>query len=195
MSSKDEASNIRIKNVIDMAITFTAMGRVFERGSKNEIAKELGSSFGKLAAVDGKGDFEKVHSEFCEWFIKNVSTAERVLKNKKIKRSQSASYGHAAKVFDIAVKVYAYYCHLPDCESAPKLLPVLHGAVDIPIMKNLKKRYPKENINASTIEAVDKSEYVALQKLVSKHIEDEFENLILPVQYDDIMWNRLSRRA
>ena len=115
--------------------------------------------------------------------------------NKKIKKSQSASYGHAAKVFDIAGKVYVYYCHLPGCESAAKLLPVLHGAVDTLIMKNLKKEYPKENIKAETIEAVSKSEYFALQKLVAKHIEDEFKSLILPVQYDDIMWHRLNRRA
>ena len=27
-----------------------------------------------------------------------------------------------------------------------------------------------------------------------RHIEDEFDNLILPVQYDDILWYRLNRR-
>jgi hypothetical protein len=191
----DEASEIKIKNVIDMAITFSAMNRVFEEGSKQKIAQKLENSLGLLTAVDGKDAFEKVHSEFCKWFIKNVSTAEKVLKNKKIKKSQSASYGQAAKVFNIAGKVYAYYCHLPDCESAANLLPVLHAAVDTLMMKNLKKEYPKENIKAETIEAVSKSEYFALQKLVAKHIEDEFNNLILPVQYDDIMWHRLNRRA
>ena len=195
MNPRDEASEIKIKNVIDMAITFSAMNRVFEKGTKQNIAQKLENSLGLLTAVDDKDAFEKAQSEFCEWFIKNVSTAEKVLKNKKIKKSQSASYGQAAKVFDIAGKVYAYYCHLPGCESATKLLPVLHGAVDTLIMKNLKKKCPKNNIKAETVEAVTKLEYFALQKLVARHIEDEFNNLILPVQYDDIMWHRLNRRA
>jgi len=195
LNQKDEASSIKIKNVIDMAITFSAMNRVFEEGSKQKIARKLECSFGLLAGIDGKHNFEKIHSEFCEWFVKNVSTAKKVLKNKKIKKSRAASYGQAAKVFDVALKVYVYYCNLPDCESAAKLLPVLHGAVDTLMMKNLKKNYPKENIKAETVEAVDKSDYVALQKLVTKHIEAEFNNMILPVQYDDIMWHRLNRRA
>jgi hypothetical protein len=195
MYHKDEASSIKNKNVIDMAITFSAMNRVFEEGSKQKIARKLECSFGLLAAVDGEDNFEKIHSEFCEWFVKNVFSAKKVLKNKVIKSSRAASYGQAAKIFDVALKVYVYYCNLPDCESAAKLLPMLHGAVDTLMMKNLKKNYPKEDIKAKTIEAVSKSDYVALQKLVTKHINDEFNNLILPVQYDDILWYRLNRRA
>lgn len=195
MNPRDEASEIKIKNVIDMAITFSAMNRVFEEGTKQKIAQKLANSLGLLTSVDGKDAFEKVQSEFCEWFIKSVSTAEKVLKNKKIKKSQSASYGQAAKVFNVAGKVYSYYCHLPDCESAAKLLPVLHAAVDTRMMKNLKKKYPQNNIEAETVEAVTKPEYFVLQELVARHLKDEFNNLILPVQYDDIMWRRLNRRA
>ena len=33
----DEASEIKIRNVIDMAISFSAMNRVFEEGSKQKI--------------------------------------------------------------------------------------------------------------------------------------------------------------
>ena len=190
-----EASEIKKKNVIDMAITFSAMNRVFEEGSKQKIMQKLENSLGLLQSVDGNESFEKIHSEFCEWFINNVSTAEKVLKNKKIKKSQSASYGQAAKVLNIATKVYTYYCQLPDCKSAVKLLPVLHAAVDTQMMKNLIKEYPKENISAVTIEAISKSEYLILQKLVTKHIEDKFNKLILPVQYDDIIWYRLNRHT
>jgi hypothetical protein len=180
----DEASEIKIKMVIDMAITFSAMIRVFEKGSKQKIAQKLENSLGLLTAVEGKDVFEKVHSEFCKWFIKNISTR---------KKSQSASYGQAAKVFNVVGKVYVYYCNLPDCESAAKLLPLLHAALDNEMMKNLKKEYPKENIKVKTIQAVNKPEYYALQKLVAKHIEDEFNNLIHPVQYEDIMWYRFNR--
>ena len=195
MFQKDEVLAIKIKNVIDMAITFSAMNRVFEAGSKQKIAEKLECSFNFLESVDNKDDFEKIHSEFCEWFVKNVSSAKRVLKNKEIKRSRAASYGQGAKVFDVALKVYVYYCNLPNCESAAKLLPLLHGAVDTLMMKNLKRNYPMMKIKAETIEAVDKSDYAVLQKLVKKHIEEEFDNLITPVQYDDIMWYRLNRRT
>lgn len=195
MNPRAEASDIKLKNVIDMAITFTAMNRVFEKGSKKRISEQLEKSLGSLTSVQNKDSFEKVHSEFCNWFTEQISTAEKELKNKKTKNSRRASYGHAAKVFDIAAKVYVYYCHLPSCDSATQLMPFLHGAVDTPILRNLKATYPASNITAETIEAVGETEYGALQKLVAQHVQDEFRKLILPVQYDDIMWHRLNRRA
>ena len=124
----------------------------------------------------------------------NISTAQKTLRNKKIKKSRSASYGQAAKVFDVALKVYVYYCNLPDNDTASKLLPLLHGAVDTLMMKDLKTRFPNANIKAETIEAVERIDYFSLQNLVTKHIEDEFDNQILPVQWDDIMWHRLNRQ-
>jgi hypothetical protein len=105
------------------------------------------------------------------------------LKNKK---SHAASYGQAAKLFNVAAKVYVYYCHFPSCESSAKLLPLLHAAVDNLMMRNLKKKYPKENISAETIYAVGKSDYVALQKLVSRQIEDDFKNLIADLACENI---------
>jgi hypothetical protein len=194
LSQLDEAFSIQKKNIIDMAITFSAMNRVFEHGSKQKIAVNLERSLGFLINIDDKAIFEEIHADFCERFIQNISTAERVLKNNRIKRSRAASYGQAAKVFDVALKVYVYYCNLPDSVSVSKLLPMLHSAVDTLMMKNLKMKYLEENVKAKTIEAVGKSDYVVLQKMVKKHIEDEFENKILPVHYDDIMWYRLNKR-
>ena len=195
MDQSEEAKSIRKKNIIDIAVSFSAMNRLFEQGSKQRIAKQLESFLDLLEGVKSKDDFETIHSDFCEWFVQNVFTAEKVLKNKKIKMSRAASYGQAAKVFDVALKVYVYYCNLPDHESAAKLLPMLHSAVDTLMMKNLKKKYPKENIKAETIEAVSKFDYAILQKMVHHHIEDEFDEPILPVHYDDIMWYRLNRPA
>ena len=189
----DYTKSLRKKNIIDIAISFSAMNRLFEQGSKQKIAKKLENSFDLLAGFENKDDFEKKHSDFCEWFVQNIFTAEKVLKNKKIKRSRAASYGQAAKVFDVALKVYVYYCNLPDYESATKLLPMLHSAVDTLMMKHLKKKYPKENIKAETIEAVGKFDYVVLQKMVHQHIEDEFDKSILPVHYDDMVWYWLHR--
>src|SRR5271157_2522286 len=102
MDPEDEASQIKIKNVIDMAIGFSAMTRVFEKGSKQKIAGKLEYSLGLLSGVDSKGDFEKIHSEFCEWFVKNICTSKKDLENKN---SKAASYGQAAKLFNIAAKV------------------------------------------------------------------------------------------
>jgi hypothetical protein len=176
-----------------MAIAFSAMTRVFEKGSKQKIAEKLESSLGHLAGVDGKDEFEEIHSEFCKWFVGNINTAQRVVKNKMLKKSHLASYGQAGKVFNVVLKVYVYYCNLPDCESAAKLLPMLHAAVDTLMMKDLKENYPYETIKAETIEAVSKSEYDTLQKMVNWHIEDKFQNKIFPVHWDDIMWYRLNR--
>ena len=72
---------------------------------------------------------------------------------------------------------------------------MLHCAVDTLMMEHLKKKYPKENLKAKTIEAVSKTDYVVLQKMVKQHIEDEFDKPLLPVQYEDIMWYGLNRRA
>ncbi|MCJ7583796.1 MAG: hypothetical protein MUO30_03370 [Anaerolineales bacterium] len=195
MNQMDEASSIRYKNIIDIAISFSAMTRVFEQGSKQKIAGKLEYSLGLLAGIEGKDKFENMHSDFCEWFVNNVFTAEKVLKNKKIKKSRAASYGQAAKVFNIALKVYVYYCNLPDYETAAKLLPMLHSAVDTLMMEHLKKKYPEENIKAETIEGVSKADYFVLQKMVNQHIKDEFEKPIQPIHYDDIMWYRLNKRA
>ena len=193
MNEENEASSIKNKNVIDMAITFSAMNRVFTAGSKQKIAGKLEDSFALLANCDGKKDFEKIHSEFCEWFVKNISTSKKVLKDSEIKTSRAASYGQAAKVFDVALKVYVYYCNLPDFESATNLLPMLHAAVDTLMMRKLKEDYPNEKIKAQTIKGVSKSEYIALQKLVGKNIEEKFNNEIEPVHYDDIVWYWLNR--
>jgi hypothetical protein len=190
----DEFDRIKMKNVIDMAITFTAMNRVFQKESKKTIVQELEAAFHRLATVEDRHSFETIHSDFCDWFVASVRTAPKKLKNNTIKPSRNASYGHAAKIFDIAGKVYVYYCHLPNRETAVTLLPLLHGAVDTPIMKYLKSKFQTDRVLAETIEGITKSEYMAIQGLVAKDIETEFKNLIFPVQYDDFMWSRLNRR-
>ena len=92
----DEAYSIKNKAIIDNAISFSAMNRVFEQGSKKKIADKLEWSLGLLAGVGNKTDFEKIHTEFCEWFVQNIFTAKNVLKNKKIKKSRTASLCLAA---------------------------------------------------------------------------------------------------
>lgn len=193
MPPRDEARSTLITNVIDMAVTFTAMIRIFESGSKSKIVPKLGAAFSELNSALDVNDFDAIHTRFCEWFVENVKTAFKILKGGKEKPSRPASYGHAAKVFDIAVKVYVQYCHLPDCASASRLLPFLHGAIDTPILDHLKVTYPNAEIPSTTIESVGRSEYQILQLLIARQIKEDFHGGIFPAQYDDIMWNRLNR--
>jgi hypothetical protein len=58
----EEAKVVRKKNIIDIAISFSAMNRLFEQGSKQKIARQLESVFELLVNVERKDDFEKIHS-------------------------------------------------------------------------------------------------------------------------------------
>lgn len=193
MSPNEEAETTKASNVVDMALTFTAMIRLFETGSKQRILDQLHKSFSKLSDVSSYQEYHLIHLEFCKWFEGNIFTASKILKNKSEKISGPASYGHAAKIFDIAVKVYVHYSYLPNSKAAATLLPFLRGAIDTPIMSFLKAKYPLAGIKAKTIEALGMPEYEALQGLIARHIQEEFQGKIFPVQYDDVMWHRLNR--
>jgi hypothetical protein len=193
VSHLEAADKVRRQNIIDMALMFTAMIRVFEASSKAKIVNRFAVFCKKLPHVKGGQSYETIHREFCTWFVQNVRTASKPLRNKKIKMSTRASYGHGAKVLDIASKVYVHYCGMPDAKTAKIVLPFLHGAIDTPILKDLKKRFPSEAISASTIEGINEDDYETLQQLVARDIREQFEGSILPVQYDDIQWRKLNR--
>lgn len=187
------AAIVKRKNVIDMAITFTAMIRVFEKGSKKRIVERLRHTFEKLEGVPNAKEYRSIHDSFCVWFTNDICTAERKKNGRIIKRSGPASYGQAAKILDISMKVYVYYCSQPTQEISKQIIPFLNGAVDTPILNHLKSLYPAEAIKADTIESVDKETYNRLQASLSWDIATRFDNKIYPVQYDDIMWNQLNR--
>ena len=105
---------------------------------------------------------------------------------------RAASHGHSAKVLDIALKVYVYYCGQP-AENTGLLLPLLHSALDTPMIEHLHRRFPKAGLSAWTILQVDEDEYRRMQSLVATEIATDFRSEIFPVQYDDIMWRRLNR--
>jgi hypothetical protein len=187
------AQETKTKNIVDMGLAFSAMTRVFSEGSKPRISERLEQLFAGLDRINEKTDYEKVHADFCNWFAQNIRSAERKLKNGRIKASCECSYGQAAKVLDISAKVYVYYCAQPSPETARRLVPMLHGAVDVPIMQHLSSRFPRAGIRSKTIEQVGWDEYQCLQALLAEEITQDFESQIHPVQYDDIMWRRLNR--
>jgi hypothetical protein len=51
----------------------------------------------------------------------------------------------------------------------------------------------QDQFEAEAIAAVSEPEYFALQKLVNKQIKDHFEDQIAPVEWDEILWERLNR--
>ena len=189
------AHSIKIKNIIDIGVSFSAMTRLFEQGSNRKITEKLEAATGLLDSIECTTDFELMHMDFCDWFINNICTAPRAKNNNQQKASQRASYGQAAKVLNVALKVFVYYCNLPENNIADHLLPMLHCTVDTPMMELLKMKYPQEGFNAVTIGSVHKPDYFLLQRMVMKHIQDDFDNTILPVHYDDIIWYQLNRRT
>ncbi len=185
--------NAKVSNIIDMAITFTTMTRLFKIGSKELIGSELRKFIIELSTIAAKGEFEQMHRGFCNWFCQNILTASKVLKNGVAKPSQPASYGQGAKVLDIALKVCVFYCSLPNPATASQINPFLHGGVDTPIMNHLKLTYPDTEIPSTTIQGIDKIIYDTLQDLIVRDIRAKYKDEILPVQYDDILWNKLNR--
>ena len=73
------------KNIIDMALTFTAMMRVFSEGSKDRIASKFEELCPQLTTVKSKDDYEQIHTSFCDWFVGEIKTAHKTLKNGKPK--------------------------------------------------------------------------------------------------------------
>jgi len=187
------AEDAKKSNILDMAITFTAMVRVFAKGSKERVARQLWEMASGLSAITSADDYEQTHRVFCEWFCREIGTAAKTLKNGKTKPSRPASFGQAAKVLDIVLKVYVFYCSQPSSDVASRISPFLHGAVDRHIMDHLKRKYPETPVRATTVEQVDEQIYRVLQTLLARDIKDRFHSDILAVQYDDIMWQKLNR--
>jgi hypothetical protein len=187
------ANEIKSKNVIDMGLLFTSMIRLFEQNTKPKLEIKLFSEFQKLEEIRTEKDFRKFHNNFCQWFVLNVKTARRKNGDRIIKESRLARYGHAAKLIDVVLKVYVYYSNLPDFETAAIIIRFMNTAIDNPILNHLKTRFPEENIYANTVEQIDQKLYDRLQNLIKEEIVKDFNNEIIPTQYDDIMWRKFSR--
>ena len=98
----------KLKNIIEMAVGFTVMKRVFEKRATTTIKDKLYEILQDLEKIETIDDFDKMHDSFCRWFVLNIKLA---------KSDGFASYGHSAKVLDISLKVFVYYCGLPDYEN------------------------------------------------------------------------------
>lgn len=185
MNDQSELEEIRLHNIIDMGLTFSAMIRLFEKGSKKTLRRQILTKAKNVFEAKSEENFNIVHSSFCDWGVKNVLLA---------KKGTPTSYGQIAKTFDVVLKVTVYYCHLPNCEKSREISKYLNAAVDTKMMAMLGDYYP-EDIRPwpTTVEQVDKTVYMKLQKIVRKFIKERHSNSILPVQFDDFYWKALNR--
>ena len=190
MDALELAEKAKKQNIIDMAVGFTAMMPLFQERSADLIKEKLVDLFEGLDRISSDQDFSKMHRDFCQWFVKTIRLA---------KTEEPSSYGHAAKVLDLALKVYVYYCKMPSPSKAESLMPRLNGAIDTPILRHLFKKlediysksYPPHYL--WTIKMIDREDYDLLQKVIRQDIRDSFDDKLSPVQYDDIMGRRLDR--
>jgi hypothetical protein len=184
------AKQAKKQNIIDMAVGFNGMTPLFQESSAGFIKEKLTEFFEGLYRIGLEQDFRKMHRDFCQWFVKTIRLA---------KSEQPASYGHAAKTLDLALKVYVYYCKMPSPAKAEGLIPMLNGAVDTHMLSYLYgklediegKPYPPHY--SWTIDVINRENYDLLQKVIRQDIIDSFNDDILPVQYHDIMSRRLNR--
>ncbi len=64
-ASAQEAEAARTKNIIDMALDFTAMKWLFQKGSTPKILQELEDTFAGFDRVREQKDYDQLHGEFC----------------------------------------------------------------------------------------------------------------------------------
>lgn len=171
------------------------MARLFSKGSNPKILSKLEDLFAGFDCIHEKSSYDQLHADFCDWFTKNIEVAEKKAKKsgRVIVAAHGSSYGQAAKVLDIAAKVFVYYCNMPSPEVAQMFVPMLHGALDNQIIGHLIGRFPEAGISSNSLEDVDRAKYEQLQSLVAREITDDFHSKIYPVQYDDITFRRLNR--
>jgi len=183
------AEQAKKRNIIDMAVGFAGMMPLFQERSADLIKEKLTQTFEGLERIGSDEEFNRMHRAFCQWFVKTIKLA---------KTEESSSYGHAAKVLDLALKVYVYYCKMPSPAKAELLTPRLNGVIDTPILRHLFTRLqdiygkPSPPHYLWTIKMINEEDYDLLQKALRQEIRDSFDDRISPVQYDDIMGPRLN---
>ncbi|MCD4716931.1 MAG: hypothetical protein K8R45_09355, partial [Desulfobacterales bacterium] len=131
MNALKLAEKAKKQNIINMAVGVSTMTPLFQERSADLIKEKLAALCEGLDRIGSGQDFSKMHSDFCQWFVKTIRLA---------KTEEPSSYGHAAKVLDLALKVYVYYCKMPSPAKAESLMPRPNGVIDTPIHLYLFKK-------------------------------------------------------
>lgn len=184
----------KLRNIVDMALAFTAMMRIFEKGSKDKIKEKIINDLDRIFNAISEDEFKAIHASFCAWGRKNIELAEKRLKNGYIKKSKPASYGQIAKTLDVVLHVVIFYARYPNSEKAQTISKWLNAAMDTKMMAFLAECYPDALAKwPKTIEDVDENDYKVIQETLHLFIEEEHKGCIIPVNFDDIYWEVLNQ--
>jgi len=85
-ASLHAAETARIKNIIEMAVDFSAMTWLFPGKSGPKIYDRLEVAFAGLSSIREQKDYDLVHADFCNWFTQNVDRSQK----KKQRESKAA---------------------------------------------------------------------------------------------------------
>lgn len=184
----EEFKDAKFKNIIDMAVEFSGLGRVFAKDDVKTIREKFYDCMGDILDSKTKEQLRKRHGEFCQWFTGNIR------RNRKANR-KNASWGHAAKMLDIVLKVVICYCHLPSREISTKLKPWLNCGIDTQLLDKLKK--VSKNAEISRMEYltdIDRKGYETLQKILCDYIKKKYHGKLCPVECDDVLFRELNRK-
>jgi len=86
----------------------------------------------------------------------------------------------------------SYYCSLPSPETARRIHPLLHLAINTPIMNHLGQKYTL-GLAASSIAQISETDYKLLQDAADQEIASAFGGRITRIELDDVLWRRLNR--
>lgn len=187
---------VKLRNIVDMALSFSAMMRLFEEGSKEKIQIEILERLPRFFEAGSETEFRSAHNDFCEWGIENIIRTDREKDGELVKEKGQPSYGQMAKTLDVVLHVVIHYTHQPDCEPAQTLSKWLNPAMDTKMMTFLAGCYPDVlKPWPKTIEQVGKAEYKAIQHTVRQFVKEEHKDKVLPVDFDDIYWEALNRKG
>ena len=190
-----DLDKIKLFNIVDMGLSFSAMIRLYEKESKRIIRANIMNILEEINLMNSDCQFEEHHESFCDWGVRTIVLAEKVRNGRVIKKIGPASYGQIAKTLDVVLKVVVHYCHWPNIKKSEELCQRLHAAIDNKMMHFLKGHYPDYFPRWPTsVESVDKSIYKKLQQLVKIFIREKHQNEIRPVNFDDLYWHRLNRQ-
>jgi len=182
-------------NVVDMALGFTSMMRLFEKGSKKKIRTQVIELLPRIYACRSELEFRNAHNDFCQWGIDNIRRAKRIKDGKVVKQSGPPSYGQIAKTIDVVLHVVIHYVHRPVYTTDRKFSQWLNTAMDTKMMAFLSDCYPDALTPwPKTIEQVEtREQYDAIQHTVRKFIQEEHQGDISPIDFDDIYWRVLNK--
>jgi len=190
-----EPDDVKPLNIVDMALGFSAMMRLFQEGSKEFIQKQIMAYLPQFFNANSEEEFKQAHHAFCFWGTSTIKTAEKKHKDGSIKSIEPASYGQIAKILDIVLHVVIHYAQYPNNEKAKMLSKWLNTAMDTKMMAFLSGCYPDAlKPWPRTIAQVTKDDYEVIQETVRLFIQEEYVGEIRPVDIDDVYWEVLNRK-